>query len=46
MPTWVRRTATLAEALLVALALPVAILVVGAPIALLVRLLLEMFRAL
>jgi hypothetical protein len=44
--TILRGLATLGEAILVALALPVVILAVGTPIALVVRLALEIARAL
>lgn len=46
MQTFFRHLLTLSEVVLVALAVPIAILVVGAPIALAVRLLLEAVQAL
>lgn len=46
MRALLRGLATLGEAILVALAVPVVILVVGAPVVLVVRLVLEFARAL
>ena len=46
MRTLLRGVATLGEAILVALAVPIVILVVGTPVVLVVRLVLEFARAL